>query len=72
MLPAIWHRYILLFGIIALASGMLFGTVPTSIPQMIIAGNWLIEKDYAMKWARLKSNKVFLVLKFDPPNKYPK
>lgn len=62
MLPAIWHRYIFLFGIIALASGMLFGTVPTSIPQIIIAANWFIEKDYSIKWARLKSNKLFWVL----------
>ncbi len=62
MLPAIWHRYIFLFGIIGLASGMLFGTVPTSIPQIIIAGNWLLEKNFDYKWQQLKSNKVFWVL----------
>lgn len=62
MLPALWHRYIFLFGLIGLASGMLFGTVPTSIPQIILVANWLLEKDFAYKWFLLKSNKVFWVL----------
>lgn len=62
MLPAIWHRYIFLFGIIGLASGMLFGTVPTSIPQIIIAANWVLEKDFFIKWQRLKSTKIFWIL----------
>jgi hypothetical protein len=62
MLPAIWHRYIFLFGLIGLASGMLFGTVPTSIPQIILAANWLLEKDFACKWQQLKSNKIFWIL----------
>ncbi len=62
MLPAIWHRYIFLFGIIGLASGMLFGTVPTSIPQIIIAANWVLEKDFIIKWQRLKSNYFFWIL----------
>ena len=62
MLPAIWHRYIFLFGLIGLAAGMLFGTVPTSIPQIILAANWLLEKDFAWKWQQLKSNKIFWIL----------
>lgn len=62
MLPAHWHRNIFLFGLIGLASGMLFGTVPTSIPQIIIAANWLLEKNYFYKWQLLKSNKVFWVM----------
>jgi hypothetical protein len=62
MLPAIWHRYIFLFGLIGLAAGMLFGTVPTSIPQIILAANWLLEKDFAWKWQQLKSNKLFWIL----------
>jgi O-antigen ligase len=62
VLPAIWHRYIFLFGIIGLASGMLFGTVPTSIPQIIIAANWVLEKDFMLKWQRLKSNTFFWIL----------
>lgn len=62
MLPALWHRYIFLFGLIGLAAGMLFGTVPTSIPQIILAANWLLEKDFSRKWQQLKSNKIFWVL----------
>ncbi|MBC7694368.1 MAG: O-antigen ligase family protein [Burkholderiales bacterium] len=62
MLPAHWHRNIFLFGLIGLASGMLFGTVPTSIPQIILAANWLLEKDYNYKFQQLKSNKIFWVL----------
>jgi len=62
MLPAIWHRYIFLFGLIGLAAGMLFGTVPTSIPQIILAANWLLEKDFSWKWQQLKSNKIFWTL----------
>lgn len=62
MLPAIWHRYIFLFGLIGLAAGMLFGTVPTSIPQIILAANWLLEKNFEWKWRQLKSNKIFWVL----------
>ncbi len=62
MLPAIWHRYIFLFGLIGLAAGMLFGTVPTSIPQIILAANWLLEKDFSWKWQQLKSNKIFWIL----------
>lgn len=62
MLPAIWHRYIFLFGLIGLASGMLFGTVPTSIPQIILVANWLLEKDFSYKWQQLKSNKIFWIL----------
>lgn len=62
MFPAHWHRYIFLFGLIGLAAGMLFGTVPTSIPQIILAANWLLEKDFSWKWQQLKSNKIFWVL----------
>ena len=62
MLPAIWHRYIFLFGIIGLAAGMLFGTLPTSIPQIILAANWLLEFDFQRKWQQLKTNKIFWVL----------
>ncbi|MBI3520729.1 MAG: O-antigen ligase family protein [Bacteroidetes bacterium] len=62
MLPALWHRYIFLFGLIGLAAGMLFGTVPTSIPQIILAANWLLEKNFSYKWQQLKSTKIFWVL----------
>lgn len=57
-----WHRYIFLTGIIGLATGMLFGTVPTSFPQFILAANWLLEGEFGIKWSRLKSNKIFWLL----------
>jgi hypothetical protein len=62
MLSAAWHRYIFLFGLIGLAAGMLFGTVPTSIPQIILAANWLLEGNFKWKWQQLKSNKIFWIL----------
>jgi len=62
MISAAWHRYIFLFGIIGLAAGMLFGTVPTSIPQIILIANWLLEKNFIWKWLQLKSNKFFWIL----------
>lgn len=62
MLPALWHRYIFLFGLVGLAAGMMFGTVPTSIPQIILAVNWLLEGDFLGKWQKLKSNKIFWIL----------
>ncbi len=62
MFPQPWHRYIFLIGIIGLATGMLFGTVPTSIPQIILAANWVLEADFYTKWIRLKSNKLFWLL----------
>ena len=62
MLSAAWHRYIFLFGLIGLAAGMMFGTVPTSIPQIILVANWLLEGNFSTKWQQLKSNKIFWVL----------
>lgn len=62
MISAAWHRYIFLFGIIGLAAGMLFGTVPTSIPQIILIANWLLEKNFIWKWQQLKTNKFFWIL----------
>lgn len=62
MLPANWHRYIFLFGLFSLAAGMLFGTVPTSVPQFVLAGNWLLEGNFNLKCTRLKQNKYFWIL----------
>jgi hypothetical protein len=38
------------------------GTVPTSVPQFILLGNWLLEGKFGEKWSRLKSNKLFWIL----------
>ncbi len=62
MFSALWHRYIFLFGIIALAVGMLFGPALTSIPQIILVANWLLERNFATKWILLNKNKIFWIL----------
>lgn len=56
------HRYLFLFGIFSLAFGMMMGTVPTSVPQFILLGNWLIEGDFKRKWSQLKTNKLFWII----------
>ncbi|MBL7932461.1 MAG: O-antigen ligase family protein [Bacteroidia bacterium] len=62
MLSERTHRYIYLFGLCALAFGMMMGTVPTSVPQLILLGNWLLEADFKRKWHQLKQNVLFWVL----------
>jgi hypothetical protein len=62
MLSAKVHRYIFLFGLFALAFGMMVGTVPTSVPQIILMANWLLEGDFRRKWSALKSNRLFWTL----------
>lgn len=56
------HRIIFLFGSCTLFFGVMLGTVPTSVPQLILLGNWLLEGKFSEKWQRLKSNKLFWVL----------
>ncbi len=55
------HRYLFLFGALALAFGMMVGTVPTSVPQFILLGNWLLELDFRRKWQWLRSNSLFWI-----------
>lgn len=62
MLSPVIHRYIFLFGIIGLAVGMMFGTAPTSIPQIILASNWVLEGKFLSKWNKIKSDKIFWIL----------
>jgi hypothetical protein len=40
----------------------MIGPVPTSIPQFILLGNWLLEMDFQKKWQRIKSNRLFWLL----------
>lgn len=56
------HRYIFLFGVCGLAFGMMIGTVPTSVPQFILLGNWLLEANFKGKWDQIKSNKLFWII----------
>jgi hypothetical protein len=51
-----------LFGICSLAFGIMMGSIPTSVPQFILLGNWLLEADFKNKWQRIKSNRLFWIL----------
>ena len=62
MFPEKIHRYIFLFGLFGLGFGMMIGAVPTSIPQMILMGNWFLEADFKRKWNSVKNNKVFWII----------
>ncbi|PBQ32711.1 hypothetical protein CNR22_13315 [Sphingobacteriaceae bacterium] len=41
---------------------MMIGAVPTSVPEIILGANWLLEGDFKRKFNQLKVNKVFWVL----------
>lgn len=56
------HRSIFLFGAFSFGFGMMVGAVPTSVPQFILLGNWLIEGNFKNKWQQLKPNKIFWLL----------
>lgn len=51
-----------MFGLFGLGFGMMIGAVPTSIPELILGGNWLLEGDFKRKWNQLKSNKIFWII----------
>lgn len=40
---------------------MMVGTVPTSVPQFILLGNWLLELNFKRKWQWLRSNKLMWI-----------
>lgn len=40
----------------------MLGTVPTSVPQFILLGNWLLEGRFKLKWQLLKENLLFWIL----------
>ncbi len=56
------HHAIYATGLCLLAYGMMMGTVPTSIPQILLLANWLLEGRFAEKWKTLKNNPVFWLL----------
>ena len=41
---------------------MMFGPVATSMPQIILLANWLLEMDFERKWNRVKNNGIFWLL----------
>ncbi|MBA2611799.1 MAG: O-antigen ligase family protein [Bacteroidetes bacterium] len=56
------HRYLFLFGVCSLAFGIMMGTVPTSLPQFILLGNWIIEGGFKNKFSLLRKNKFFWII----------
>ena len=62
MFTTLVHRYIFLFGIFSLAFGMMIGTVPTSVPQIVLAANWVAELNFRKKWSLLRGNYLFWTL----------
>ncbi len=56
------HKLIFYVGVALLGLGMMLGTVPTSIPQFILLGNWLIEGRFKSKWQALRTNPLVWVL----------
>jgi len=62
MFPEKIHRFLFLFGLFGLGFGMMMGAVPTSVPQLVLFGNWILEVDFRRKWAQLKTNKIFWAL----------
>lgn len=41
---------------------MMMGTVPTSVPQIILMANWLLEGNFKTKWDRVRGNTLFWIL----------
>jgi hypothetical protein len=41
---------------------MMVGTVTTSVPEIMLMCNWVLEGDFVRKWERLKTNRIFWVL----------
>jgi hypothetical protein len=64
-IPIIIHRYIFVGSLVLLVIGMPTSTVLTSIPEIIMAANWLLEGGLIGKMKRLLNNKpAFLLCSF--------
>lgn len=56
------HRNIFLIGLCCLAFGIMLGSSPTSVAQVLLLTNWLLEADFKRKFTQLKKNKLFWAL----------
>ncbi len=56
------HNSIYLFGLCSLGFGIMLGSSPTSIAQVLLLTNWVIERDFLRKWQQLKQNILFWIL----------
>ena len=56
------HHAVFVSGVCLLAYGMMMGTVPTSVPQILLLANWLFEGRWRQKWEALRQNALFWLL----------
>lgn len=55
------HRYLYLFGLALLAFSLPLSSFGTSISELIIFGNWIVEGNFKQKFSKLKSQNSILV-----------
>jgi hypothetical protein len=53
------HKNIFVFGLILLVAGMPLSRFLVSLSQLVLLGNWLVERNFAKKWNTLKTSKAF-------------
>ena len=56
------HNFIYLFALCNLFFGIMLGSSPTSVAQVLLLANWLLEGDLVRKWQQLKQNILFWIL----------
>ena len=56
------HNFIYLFALCNLVFGIMLGSSPTSVAQVLLLANWLLEGDFVRKWQQLKQNILFWIL----------
>lgn len=56
------HNFIYLFALCNLVFGIMLGSSPTSVAQVLLLTNWVLEGDFLRKWQQLKQNILFWIL----------
>jgi hypothetical protein len=56
------HRNIYLIGIAALAASLPLSIFTTSVAEIILVANWLIERNFKEKWQIIKSRKSLMII----------
>ena len=56
------HNFIYLFALCSLFFGIMLGSSPTSVAQVLLLTNWVLEGDFLRKWQQLKQNILFWIL----------
>jgi len=60
--PPFVHRYIYIFGLVAMAFGIMMGAIPSSVPMFLLGINWLLEGRFAEKWKTIKEQPALWVV----------